>query len=151
MENSLALVNHVQGCKFCGGDHRNGVRERWLFKRKFWTKLHSKLCYQESYNITLSMTKMPRNCSLRFLHYIVNLNRMHHVQSFKDGPGIDNETSSFQCQILQTLPLCNTGVGGWECSQHSCCIFCLYPFTAITWTLHRSYFTNMHNCMYCIT
>jgi hypothetical protein len=41
------------------------------------------------------MTKMPRNCSLRFLHYIVNLNRMHHVQSIKDGRGIDNEKKIF--------------------------------------------------------
>lgn len=68
----------------------------WLSKiRSMCSKLQSKLCYQESYSITLSMTKMPRNCSLRFLHYIVNLNRMHHVQSIKDGRGIDNEKKIF--------------------------------------------------------
>ena len=59
--------------------------------RSMCSKLQRKLYYQESYNITLPMTKMPRNCSLRFLHYIINLNRIHHVQCIKDGREIDNE------------------------------------------------------------
>ena len=44
----------------------------------------------ENVIITLSMTKMMRNWSLRFLHYIVNPNRVHHVQSIKDGRIIAN-------------------------------------------------------------
>ena len=44
----------------------------------------------ENVIITLSMTKMMRDCSLRFLHYIVNPNSVHHVQSIKDRRKIAN-------------------------------------------------------------
>ena len=53
----------------------------------------------ENVIITLSMTKMLRNCSLHFQHYIVNLNRVHHVQSIKDGRGIAND-KTFCCLII---------------------------------------------------
>jgi hypothetical protein len=46
------------------------------------------------------MTKTLRNGSLCFLHYIVNLNRMHHVRSIKDELRGDNENAFFFYVII---------------------------------------------------
>lgn len=43
------------------------------------------------------MTKTLRNCSSYFLHYIIDLNRMHHVQSIKDELRGDNKNAFFLC------------------------------------------------------
>jgi hypothetical protein len=70
----------------------------WLSKNRFIrSKLQSRFCYQGSYGITCLMTKTLRNCSSCFLHYIVNLNRMHHVRSIKDELRGDNENAFFLC------------------------------------------------------
>ena len=70
----------------------------WLSKIRFIrSKLRSKFCYQGSYDITCLMTETQRNCSSCFLHYIGNLNRMHHVRSIKDELRGDNENAFFLC------------------------------------------------------